>query len=177
MAYNIGVIGTGYVGLVTGTCFAETGNNVWGIDIDEEKVEKLKKGISPIYEPGLEILLQRNLKEQRLNFSTDLQDAVENCSIIFLCLPTPPNEDGSADLQMVLNVTKDIAYKLKKLDKRDRLLLINKSTVPVGTAEKTRAILDEIIPDVTVPPKPKGLPIAITQSPIRALSESPKLTG
>ncbi len=150
MAYNIGVIGTGYVGLVTGTCFAETGNNVWGIDIDEEKVEKLTNGISPIYEPGLEILLQRNLKEQRLKFSTDLEDAVRNCSIIFLCLPTPPNEDGSADLQMVLDVTKNIANILKKLDKRDRLILINKSTVPVGTADKTTKILKEIIPDFPV---------------------------
>jgi len=109
MAYNIGVIGTGYVGLVTGTCLAETGNNVYGIDIVEDKVEKLKNGISPIYEPGLNVLLQRNLKEGRLNFSTRLEDAVENCSIIFLCLPTPPSEDGSADLNHVLNATRDIA--------------------------------------------------------------------
>lgn len=150
MAYNIGVIGTGYVGLVTGTCFAETGNTVYGIDIDENKISKLKKGISPIYEPGLEVLLQRNLKGKRLIFSTNLQDAVQNCSIIFLCLPTPPNEDGSADLQQVLNVTKDIAQIIKKLNKRERMILINKSTVPVGTADKTKEILHEIIPDFPV---------------------------
>ncbi len=150
MAYNIGVVGTGYVGLVTGTCFAETGNTVYGIDIDENKIKKLKDGISPIYEPGLDVLLQRNLKEERLLFSTNLEDAVINCSIIFLCLPTPPNEDGSADLHHVLNVTKDIARLLKKLNKKDKLILINKSTVPVGTADKTKAILDEIIPEFPV---------------------------
>jgi UDPglucose 6-dehydrogenase len=150
MAYNIGVIGTGYVGLVTGTCFAETGNTVYGIDIDKTKIEKLKTGVSPIYEPGLDVLLQRNLKEERLLFSTNLEDAVKNCSIIFLCLPTPPNEDGSADLHHVLNVTKDIAEILKKSNKKDKLILINKSTVPVGTADKTKAILNEIIPDYPV---------------------------
>jgi len=150
MAFNIGVIGTGYVGLVTGTCFAETGNNVYGIDIVEEKVEKLRQGISPIYEPGLDVLLQRNLKEKRLHFSTKLEDAVENCSIIFLCLPTPPNEDGSADLNHVLNATRDIANILKTKNKRDNLILINKSTVPVGTADKTKEILDEIIPDFPI---------------------------
>jgi UDPglucose 6-dehydrogenase len=150
MAYNIGVIGTGYVGLVTGTCFAETGNNVFCIDIIEEKINKLKQGKSPIYEPGLEVLLQRNYKEGRLNFSTDLSDAVVNCSIIFLCLPTPPSEDGSADLQHVLNATEQIALMLKRLDKRDNLILINKSTVPVGTSEKTKAILDKHIPDFPV---------------------------
>jgi UDPglucose 6-dehydrogenase len=150
MAYNIGVIGTGYVGLVTGTCFAETGNTVYGIDIDKNKIDKLKKGISPIYEPRLDVLLQRNLKEERLLFSTNLEEAVKNCSVIFLCLPTPPNEDGSADLHHVLNVTKDIASIIKRINKRDRLILINKSTVPVGTADKTKAILNKIIPDYDV---------------------------
>ena len=150
MAYNIGVIGTGYVGLVTGTCFAETGNNVYCIDIVEEKINKLKQGITPIYEPGLEVLLQRNLKEGRLFFSTDVTDAVKNCSIIFLCLPTPPNEDGSADLQHVLYSTEEIATMLKTFNKKDKLILINKSTVPVGTSEKTKAILDKIIPDYPI---------------------------
>lgn len=150
MAYNIGVIGTGYVGLVTGTCFAETGNNVVCIDILEEKINQLKQGKSPIYEPGLDILLQRNLKDGRLHFSTNLEDAVRASSIIFLCLPTPPNEDGSADLHHVLDTTKEIAEILKKSNKRDNLILINKSTVPVGTADKTKAILDAIIPDFPV---------------------------
>lgn len=150
MAYNIGVIGTGYVGLVSGTCFAATGNNVYCIDIIEEKISKLKKGICPIYEPGLDILLQRNLKEGRLHFSTNLEDAVLNCSIIFLCLPTPPNEDGSADLNHVLNATEDIAKIIKSKNLTEPKILINKSTVPVGTAEKTKAILDKIIPDYQV---------------------------
>jgi UDPglucose 6-dehydrogenase len=150
MAYNIGVIGTGYVGLVTGTCFAATGNNVYCIDILEEKVNLLKQGKSPIYEPGLEVLLQRNLKEERLHFSTDLEEAVKNCQIIFLCLPTPPSEDGSADLHHVLDATEQICHIIKKYDLRERKILINKSTVPVGTADKTRAILDKFVPDYTI---------------------------
>ena len=150
MAYNIGVIGTGYVGLVTGTCFAATGNNVYCIDIVEEKVNLLKQGKSPIYEPGLDVLLQRNLKEGRLHFSTDLENAVKNCQIIFLCLPTPPSEDGSADLQHVLSATEAIANIIKKYDLRDRKILINKSTVPVGTADKTRSILNRVIPEYVI---------------------------
>ncbi len=150
MAYNIGVIGTGYVGVVTGTCFAATGNNVYCIDILEEKVNLLKQGKSPIYEPGLEVLLQRNLKEERLHFSTDLEEAVKNCQIIFLCLPTPPSEDGSADLHHVLDATEQICHIIKKYDLRERKILINKSTVPVGTADKTRAILDKFIPDYLI---------------------------
>ena len=113
MSFNIGVIGTGYVGLVSGTSFAATGNNVLCVDIDEEKVQKMKKGISPIYEPGLDHLLGRNIKEGRLKFTTNLEDAVNNSEIIFLCLPTPPNEDGSADLQHVLKVAEDIATIIK----------------------------------------------------------------
>jgi UDPglucose 6-dehydrogenase len=150
MAYNIGVIGTGYVGLVTGTCFAATGNNVYCIDIVEEKVNLLKQGKSPIYEPGLDVLLQRNLKEERLHFSTELEDAVKNCQIIFLCLPTPPNEDGSADLHHVLDATEQICHIIKKYDLQERKILINKSTVPVGTADKTRAIVDKFIPEYTI---------------------------
>lgn len=147
MSYNVGIIGTGYVGLVTGTCFAATGNNVYCIDIVPEKIEKLKQGISPIYEPGLETLLQRNIREERLHFSTDLNDAVENCKIIFLCLPTPPNEDGSADLQHVLRVAAEIANIIKNKNLTEKKIIVNKSTVPVGTTSKIREIIKEIIPD------------------------------
>ena len=147
MSYNIGVIGTGYVGLVSGTCFAATGNNVYCIDIVEEKIEKLKKGISPIFEPGLDHMLQKNLKEGRLHFSTNLMDAVEKSEFIFLCLPTPPNEDGSADLHHVLKVAGDITNLIKEHNITDRKILINKSTVPVGTAAQVRKIVDDILPE------------------------------
>lgn len=146
MSYNIGVIGTGYVGLVQGTCFAATGNNVFCIDIDEKKVEKMRAGVSPIFEPGLDYLLQQNLKEKRLHFSTDLETAVKECLFIFLCLPTPPNEDGSADLHHVLKVAGDIALIMKNNNITDRRVLINKSTVPVGTVDKVREIVDEKYP-------------------------------
>ncbi len=146
MSYNIGVIGTGYVGLVSGTCFAATGNNVYCIDIDEKKVEKMKAGVSPIFEPGLDYLLQQNLKEKRLHFLTDLETAVRECLFIFLCLPTPPNEDGSADLHHVLKVAGEISEIMKKKNITDRRVLINKSTVPVGTADKVRKIVDEKYP-------------------------------
>jgi UDPglucose 6-dehydrogenase len=151
MAYNIGVIGTGYVGLVSGTCFAATGNQVTCVDIVEEKVKKLRQGISPIFEPGLERLLKRNIDEGRLKFTTDLKDAVLNCSIIFLCLPTPPNEDGSADLQHVMHVASDIADIMieEKIEKESRIV-INKSTVPVGTGDKVEEIFAGKIPDNNV---------------------------
>ena len=109
MAFKIGIIGTGYVGIVSGTTFAETGNDVTCVDIDEAKIEKMKKGISPIYEPGLERLMVHNIEENRLKFTSNLQEAVEKCQIIFLCLPTPPDADGSADLKFVMNVSRDIA--------------------------------------------------------------------
>ena len=147
MAYNIGIIGTGYVGLVTGTCFASTGNNVLCIDNDKEKIEKLKQGIMPIYEPGLDYLVVKNYTEKRLKFSTDLETAVTNCMMIFLCLPTPPNEDGSADLHHLLNVAEDIAKIIKAKGITEKRILINKSTVPVGTAEKVVNLLNEIIPN------------------------------
>ncbi len=147
MAYNIGIIGTGYVGLVTGTCFASTGNNVLCIDNDVNKIEKLKQGIMPIYEPGLDYLVIKNYTEKRLKFSTDLEAAVTNCMMIFLCLPTPPNEDGSADLHHLLNVAEDIANIIKAKGITDKRILINKSTVPVGTAEKVINLLNEIIPN------------------------------
>ncbi len=147
MSNNIGIVGTGYVGLVTGTCFASTGNTVFCIDNDKEKVEKLKNGIIPIYEPGLDYLVNKNYSENRLKFSTDLEEAVTNCLMIFLCLPTPPNEDGSADLHHLLGVAKDIAEIIKKKKISDKRILINKSTVPVGTAEKVLSLLNEIIPN------------------------------
>lgn len=130
---KIAVVGTGYVGLVTGTCFAETGNSVTCVDIDQKKVEKLKNGEIPIYEPGLDALFERNVKQGRLHFTTDLKEGVAGAKVIFLALPTPPGEDGSADLQYVLRVAEDLGPLLE-----DYTVLIDKSTVPVGTAEKVR---------------------------------------
>ena len=105
---NIAVVGTGYVGLVTGTCFSETGNHVTCIDIDQEKVKKLNNGIVPIYEPGLDVLFERNVRQGRLTFTTDLKEGIEGAKIIFLALPTPPGEDGSADLSYVLGVAEEL---------------------------------------------------------------------
>src|SRR5688500_8259226 len=130
---KIAVVGTGYVGLVTGTCFAETGNEVICVDIDKSKVEKLSNGQITIYEPGLEKLFLRNLKEERLLFTTNLEEGIKDAVIIFLALPTPPGEDGSADLRYVLGVAEDIGKLLT-----DYKIIIDKSTVPVGTAEKVR---------------------------------------
>jgi UDPglucose 6-dehydrogenase len=143
--YKIGVIGTGYVGLVSGTTFATTGNNVICIDIDQAKVEKMRNGICPIFEPGLDHLMGKNIKEERLVFSTELKDAVLNCQIIFLCLPTPPNEDGSADLQHVMRVATDIANIIKSENIKDKKIVVNKSTVPVGTGAKVKSIFTEIL--------------------------------
>ncbi len=131
---KIAVVGTGYVGLVTGTCFAETGNKVTCIDIDQDKVEKLSKGEITIYEPGLEKIFLRNLKEGRLKFTTNLNEGIKDAVIIFLALPTPPGEDGAADLKYVLGVAADLGKILT-----DYKVIVNKSTVPVGTAEKVYA--------------------------------------
>jgi UDPglucose 6-dehydrogenase len=130
---KIAVVGTGYVGLVTGTCFAETGNHVTCVDIDVNKVEKLKKGIIPIYEPGLDVLFERNIKQGRLDFTTNLEEGIEDAKIIFLALPTPPGEDGSADLRYVLKVANDLGPLLKNY-----AVIVDKSTVPVGTADRVR---------------------------------------
>lgn len=146
MAYRICIIGTGYVGLVSGVTFAETGNNVICVDKDDEKIEKLRKGIPPIFEPGLESYLSRNLREERINFTTKLSEGVLDSLITFLCLPTPPNEDGSADLTQILQVAKEIALIFKQNNITDRRIIVNKSTVPVGTASKVRAIFDEYFP-------------------------------
>jgi UDPglucose 6-dehydrogenase len=137
---KIAVIGTGYVGLVTGTCFAETGNIVTCVDIDTAKIEKLNSGSITIYEPGLEKLFLRNQKEDRLIFTTSLADAIKDAEIIFLALPTPPGENGEADLKYILGVANDIG---KLLQPNDYKVIIDKSTVPVGTADKVIATILE----------------------------------
>lgn len=137
---KISIIGTGYVGLVTGTCFAETGNQVICVDINEDKIKQLKQGIIPIFEPGLDVLFDRNTKEGRLHFTTNLNQAVQHAEILFLALPTPPGADGAADLSYVLSAATSIAGMLNKYT-----VLVNKSTVPVGTAEKVISILSNKI--------------------------------
>jgi UDPglucose 6-dehydrogenase len=133
---KIAVVGTGYVGLVTGTCFAETGNRVTCVDIDPNKINKLAAGEITIYEPGLEKIFLRNLREGRLQFTTELHEGIADAEIIFLALPTPPGEDGSADLRYVLGVAADLGKLLK-----DYKVIVDKSTVPVGTAEKVQAAI------------------------------------
>ena len=135
---RIAIIGTGYVGLVTGTCFAETGNTVTCIDINESKINALKAGKSPIYEPGLDVLLERNIKEKRISFTTSLQEGIQGAKVIFLALPTPPGKDGSADLQYVLDVAASLSEIITTY-----MVVVNKSTVPVGTAEKVEAVLSK----------------------------------
>ena len=135
---KIAVVGTGYVGLVTGTCFAETGNSVTCIDINEEKVRSLRNGIIPIFEPGLDVLFERNIAQGRLKFTTNLKEGIEEAAIIFLALPTPPGEDGSADLSYILGVASDLGPLLKQYT-----VIVDKSTVPVGTAELVSARIAE----------------------------------
>ena len=133
---KIAVVGTGYVGLVTGTCFAETGNQVICIDIDADKVEKMKNGIIPIYEPNLDTIFERNISAKRLSFTTSLDDGIKDAEIIFLALPTPPGEDGSADLSYILGVAEQLGKLIT-----DYKVIVDKSTVPVGTAEKVHAVI------------------------------------
>ena len=135
---KIAVVGTGYVGLVTGTCFAETGNDVICVDIDAKKVERMQNGEVPIYEPDLDVLFERNQRQGRLKFTTNLKEAVDASEIIFLALPTPPGDDGQADLKYILGVAKDLSTLITKYT-----VVIDKSTVPVGTAEKVHAALAE----------------------------------
>ena len=135
---NIAIVGTGYVGLVTGTCFAETGANVYCIDTNADKIEGLKKGIIPIYEPGLEDMVLRNVKAGRLHFSTSLVECLDEVSIVFCAVGTPPNEDGSADLSYVLDVARTIGACMNQY-----VLVVTKSTVPVGTAKKVKAAIEE----------------------------------
>jgi UDPglucose 6-dehydrogenase len=150
---KIAVVGTGYVGLVTGTCFAETGNDVTCVDIDKKKVEKLSSGQITIYEPGLEKLFLRNVKEERLRFTTSLSEGIRDAEIVFLALPTPPGEDGSADLKYILGVAKDLGELMT-----DYKVIVDKSTVPVGTAEKVyAAIAKSYVGDFDVVSNPEFL--------------------
>ncbi len=135
---NIAIVGTGYVGLVSGTCFAEMGVNVTCVDIDENKIERLKKGEVPIYEPGLDEMVLRNNREGRLNFTTDLAQIIDDVEVVFSAVGTPPDEDGSADLQYVLAVARTFGRNIKKYT-----VLVTKSTVPVGTAAKVKAVITE----------------------------------
>jgi UDPglucose 6-dehydrogenase len=135
---KLAIVGTGYVGLVTGTCLADTGNDVICVDIDKEKVEKLRNNIMPIYEPDLDTIFERNVKAGRLKFTTDLKEATDIADVIFLALPTPPGEDGSADLSYILKVADDLGKIITGYK-----IIINKSTVPVGTAEKVREAISK----------------------------------
>src|SRR6185436_4897851 len=133
---RIAVVGTGYVGLVAGTCFAESGNDVVCIDIDAEKVEKLRSGVVPIYEPGLEERLRRNVHDRRLTFTTDYAEGVPRAQVVFIAVGTPPREDSSADLKHVLAAARSIGRHMKS-----NTVVVDKSTVPVGTAERVRAAI------------------------------------
>jgi UDPglucose 6-dehydrogenase len=137
---KITIVGTGYVGLVTGACFSEVGIDVTCVDIDEKKIENLKKGIIPIYEPGLEPMVTRNVEKGRLHFSTRLADSLEDVNVVMSAVGTPPDEDGSADLKYVLNVAREVAEHMN-----DYTLIVTKSTVPVGTAEKVRGVMSETL--------------------------------
>ena len=133
---DISIVGTGYVGLVTGTTLAELGNTVYCVDIDENKVERMKKGIVPIYEPGLEEMFLRNIQAERLFFTTNIKEALDKSDVIYLALPTPPGEDGSADLSYVISVANQIGEMMTSYK-----VIVNKSTVPVGTADKVREVI------------------------------------
>ena len=133
---RIAVVGTGYVGLVAGTCFAESGNTVTCIDIDEKKIENLKKGILPIYEPGLEELLKRNVNDGRLHFTTNYEDCISTAQVVFIAVGTPPGEDGSADLQYVVAAAETVAAHMEQYT-----VVVDKSTVPVGTADMVHAAM------------------------------------
>ena len=144
---NIAVVGTGYVGLVTGTCFAETGNNVACVDVDEKKVDKLKNGIIPIFEPGLDLIFERNIKKKRLAFTTDLHEAVRKSEVVCLCLPTPQGGDGKADLSYILKVADDLGKFFKEEPNIGYKILVDKSTVPIGTSDKVREAVKKHAPD------------------------------
>jgi UDPglucose 6-dehydrogenase len=144
---TLAVIGTGYVGLVSGTCLAETGNNVICVDIDENKVEQMKTGQIPIYEPGLEVLFLRNIVKKRLSFTTDLREAVKQSEVIFLCLPTPQSGDGAADLQYVLKVADDLGQLFKDEPDLGFKVIVDKSTVPVGTSDRVRVAIKKHAPN------------------------------
>ncbi|MGV4415022.1 UDP-glucose dehydrogenase family protein [Chryseobacterium sp. T1] len=166
---NITIVGTGYVGLVTGTTLAELGNSVYCVDIDEKKVENMKKGIVPIYEPNLEEMFLRNIQADRLFFTTNLKEALDKSEVIYLALPTPPGEDGSADLSYVLKVANDIGEMMT-----DYKVIVNKSTVPVGTADKVSAVIaakTEIAFDVVSNPEflREGFAVEDSMNPTRVV--------
>ena len=138
LVMNVAIVGTGYVGLVTGTCFSEMGVHVTCVDVDEHKIEALNQGIVPIYEPGLETLVKKNKKSGRLKFTTRLEDIINDVDIVFSAVGTPPDEDGSADLKYVLEVARTIGQHMNHY-----LLVVTKSTVPVGTAQKVKAVIQE----------------------------------
>ncbi len=135
---KIAVVGTGYVGLVTGTCFSEMGVHVTCVDVDQNKIDALNQGIIPIYEPGLETLVHKNVKSGRLHFTNSLENVLNDVDIVFSAVGTPPDEDGSADLKYVLEVARTIGRNLKKY-----IVVVTKSTVPVGTAQKVKAVIQE----------------------------------
>ena len=135
---NITVIGSGYVGLVSGTCFSEMGNNVTCVDIDADKIAKLKNGILPIFEPGLEPMVLKNVKNGNLHFTTDLSSVIGKSEIVFIAVGTPMGDNGSADLQYVLAVAKSIGASMQ-----NRIIVVDKSTVPVGTADKVKATIQK----------------------------------
>ncbi len=149
---KIAIVGTGYVGLVTGTCFAEVGNEVVCVDTDAAKVAQMHRGEVPIYEPGLEELFRRNIKQGRLSFTTELDEGIKGAEVIFLALPTPPNEDGSADLSYILGVASRLGPRLKSYT-----VVVNKSTVPVGTAEQVRAAIGKTTSELDVVSNPEFL--------------------
>lgn len=158
---NIAIVGTGYVGLVTGTCFADMGINVYCIDVDETKIEGLKNGIVPIYEPGLDAMVKKNFDAGRLKFATKIEDVIDYVEIIFSAVGTPPDEDGSADLQYVLDVAHSIGRSMK-----DYKLVVTKSTVPVGTAEKVRkTITEELDKRGIAPGHPDGILFDVASNP------------
>nr|MBP6331653.1 UDP-glucose/GDP-mannose dehydrogenase family protein [Alistipes sp.] len=135
---KIAVVGTGYVGLVSGACFAEMGLDITCVDIDKKKIDGLNNGVIPIYEPGLEEVVRRNVEEGRLHFTTELTDCLDNVEVVFSAVGTPPDEDGSADLKYVLEVARTFGRNIKKYT-----VLVTKSTVPVGTAQKVKAVIRE----------------------------------
>ncbi|MEN3026508.1 MAG: UDP-glucose/GDP-mannose dehydrogenase family protein [Chlorobiota bacterium] len=147
---RVGIIGTGYVGLVTGLCFAETGNEVICVDVDAAKIERLRSGEIPFYEPGLQALLSRNLQKQRVSFTTELSEAAANCDVLMLCLPTPSQEDGSADVQRVFAVARELIEYYRRVPPEGRRLLVTKSTVPPGTTRQLAELFHRELPTVQI---------------------------
>jgi UDPglucose 6-dehydrogenase len=148
--YRIGIVGTGYVGLVTGLCLADTGNEVICVDVDERKIARLQQGEVPFYEPGVDHLLQRNLQKGRVRFTTDLQQAALQCQILMLCLPTPPNEDGSADVQHVFAVARQLVEIYRRQPPTQPLLVVTKSTVPPGTTKRLGEFFRQELPGAEI---------------------------